>query len=81
MTQGMAGPHNYHLVGGPQDGARIVCYEPTPHEIYVGSKWMGDGFASWGREQCDRFPIPYVCDGDRFVYNAPPSQAARGEGG
>jgi hypothetical protein len=54
----------YELVGGPQDGARICrTGYPLPLTVYVGPKWMGDGFAAWSDEPSERFPAKYVNDG------------------
>jgi hypothetical protein len=57
-----------YLVLGPQDGAK-VCGQDMPPVVYVGPKWMGDGFASWGREECDRFPEEYIlCNDGKYYY-------------
>ena len=59
----------FELVGGPQDGAKVHRVGPTmPQTIYLGPKWLGDGYAAWGVELCDRFPCCYVMDGFKFVY-------------
>lgn len=56
------------LVLGPQDGAK-VCGQDMPEMIFVGPKWLGDGYASWGRERCDRFPAGYVlCDDGKYYH-------------
>lgn len=62
-------PDSFELCEGPQDGARVHRVgDVMPQTIYVGRKWMGDGFAAWGREQSDRFPVCYVMDGFKFVW-------------
>lgn len=48
----------YELVGGPQDGGKVTG-QAMPLVIFVGPKWLGDGFVSWGTERCERFPIMY----------------------
>ncbi len=67
------------LVGGPQDGAMVthgaaVWSNPMPRTIYVGPKWLGDGYSAWSREWSERFPCRYdaVDDGYKFVGTAPP---------
>jgi hypothetical protein len=51
------------LVGGPQDGAKVHSVGgEIPQTIYVGPKWLGDGYAAWARERSDRFPCCYVLD-------------------
>ena len=50
------------LLGGPQDGARVHRAgdgNTIPPTIYVGPKWLGDGFAAWSAELCWRFPCEY----------------------
>ncbi len=64
---------SYELVGGPQDGAKIkACIDHMPQTIYVGSQWLGDGYAAWGFAKSNRFPCRYVLDGYVFVYRATP---------
>jgi hypothetical protein len=49
------------LVGGPQDGARVRHGGgDLPLRLYVGPKWLGDGFAAWSREPSKRFPACYI---------------------
>lgn len=51
------------LVYGPQDGARVCTGSEEvalPEVLYVGPKWLGDGYAAWGRKQSKRFPCCYV---------------------
>lgn len=48
----------FDLVRGPQDGAKITGMD-IPEIVYVGRRWMGDGYAAWGREQSKRFPEGY----------------------
>lgn len=49
------------LVGGPQDGARVTIGGGNlPGVVFVGPKWLGDGFAAWSREGSKRFPARYV---------------------
>jgi hypothetical protein len=60
----------FELINGPQDGADIVVYDvPTPQKVFVGRKSMGDGFAAWGKELCDRFPCQYNFDGMFYKYD------------
>lgn len=70
MTTAEAIACNYRetrLVLGPQDGARVCGYD-MPDTIYVGPQWLGDGYASWGCERCDRFPVAYMLDTDGQYY-------------
>lgn len=57
------------LVGGPQDGGRVhtVC-EKIPQTIYVGRRWLGDGYAAWSRKWSERFPVCYVLDGYKYKF-------------
>lgn len=49
------------LVGGPQCGAKVHGVGGAlPQTIYVGPRWLGDGYAAWGRDRCRRFPCCYV---------------------
>lgn len=58
---------SFQLVGGPQDGAKVSQIGATmPQTIYVGPKWLGDGFAASSAERCKRFPVCYVMDGSKF---------------
>lgn len=60
----------FELCNGPQDGARVQGVgEVMPQTIYVGPKWMGDGFASWGREFSERFPCKYVRGVHQFHFS------------
>lgn len=57
------------LNGGPQDGARVTTgVGLLPDVVFVGPKWLGDGFAAWSREQCNRFPVCYRREGDSFKH-------------
>ncbi len=57
------------LKGGPQDGAKVKGVGGNlPSCLFVGPRWMGDGFAAWGREQCERFPVCYLYGG-RGLFN------------
>jgi hypothetical protein len=61
------------LSGGPQDGARVRKSGDDyrlPDAIFVGPKWLGDGFAAWSDEHCDRFPVKYQRNGNlsRFTF-------------
>jgi hypothetical protein len=52
------------LIRGPQDGAKVkIGSERWPPRIYVGPKWLGDGFAAWSTDKCERFPVCYGYDG------------------
>ena len=56
-------PREAHLIGGPQDGARVRGVGgPLPDRIHVGPQWLGDGHAAWSREPSWRFPACYLCD-------------------
>lgn len=58
-----------HLIGGPQDGGKVKAVGgEIPQTIYVGRKWMGDGFAAWSSEPSERFPCCYVLDGYEFKF-------------
>jgi len=61
------------LVGGPQDGAKVTS-QHLPAIIWVGPKWLGDGFAAWGRKHSERFPCCYVLNGNdgRFYFTPLP---------
>jgi hypothetical protein len=55
------------LVGGPQDGAKVRKSGGDeghpymlPDVLYVGPKWLGDGFAAWSRGPSKRFPARYL---------------------
>lgn len=56
------------LVGGPQDGAKIVTLT-VPAVVFVGPKWLGDGFSAFRREESRRFPCcyRYAAGAYRFV--------------
>jgi hypothetical protein len=61
--------HSKHeLLLGPQDGANVCGYD-MPMTIFVGPKWLGDGFAAWGRERSDRFPEAYHrCPSGKYIH-------------
>jgi hypothetical protein len=62
-------PESFNLIRGPQDGAKVKRIgEVMPDTIYVGRKWMGDGYAAWSSEPCDRFPCCYVMNCYRFIF-------------
>jgi hypothetical protein len=54
------------LVGGPQDGGKVHFSADTPEIIFVGPKWLGDGFVAWSRGLSKRFPAKYVYHGGKF---------------
>lgn len=59
----------FELCNGPQDGAKVERIGPVmPQTIYVGSKWMGDGFAAWSQCRSTKFTCRYVMDGCKFVF-------------
>lgn len=59
----------FELCGGPQDGAKVHRVGPDmPQTVYVGPRWLGDGYAAWGSERCQRFPCKYVLEGGKFVF-------------
>jgi hypothetical protein len=63
-------PHDHEsiLKLGPQDGAKIRSGSGVyPPVLYVGPKWLGDGFAAWSRKGSKRFPARY-----RLVSNEHP---------
>ena len=58
------------LVGGPQDGACVTMGNGRlPSVLFVGPRWLGDGFAAWGRKRSERFPVCYRFNGRVFVVN------------
>ena len=59
--------HEFELVGGPQDGGKVRGVS-MPLEVFVGPKWLGDGYVAWGREWCNRFPCCYEYCAGRFVF-------------
>lgn len=60
----------FELCKGPQDGAKVhKVGDSMPETIYVGAKWMGDGFASWGQERCERFPCRYDLRVHKFYFS------------
>lgn len=57
------------LVGGPQDGGKVHAVGgQIPQTIHVGPRWLGDGYAAWGSERCQRFPCCYILDGYRYRF-------------
>lgn len=64
-------PTEFELCKGPQDGAKVKRVgDVMPQTIYVGPKWLGDGYAAWGQNPCGRFPCRYVMDGFVFVFQS-----------
>lgn len=64
-------PLYFELCKGPQDGAMVKPIGGVmPQTIFVGPKWLGDGFAAYGTEWSQRFPCCYVLDGYRFVFRS-----------
>lgn len=70
MSDDWPRPLEFKLWGGPQDGAKVHKIGPEmPGVIYVGRRFRGDGYAAWGREKCNRFPIRYdLISDDRFMH-------------
>jgi hypothetical protein len=59
----------YQLVNGPQDGGKVKQIgNEMPATVFVGPKWLGDGYVAWGRERCKRFPCRYDWDGANFMF-------------
>lgn len=57
------------LVGGPQDGARVTIGGGVlPPLLYVGCRWLGDGYSAWSRTPSYSFPAAYSRCGDRYVF-------------
>lgn len=57
-------PTKAMLIGGPQDGAMIMCGGGVlPLRVYVGPKWLGDGYAAWARQPSINKPALYEYDG------------------
>jgi hypothetical protein len=58
------------LIGGPQDGAKIRSSGGDVfHAVYVGPKWLGDGFAAYSSGgPSGRFPALYVHEGSGRYY-------------
>ena len=65
--------YDHELIGGPQDGGYVTRGVPMPKTIYVGPKWLGDGYVAWGEELCERFPVRYVANsnGRHFEFQEP----------
>lgn len=73
-------PVDVELVGGPQDGSKVRVYYVTNEDgnqytygrIYLGARWLGDGYSAYSRTHSQRFPCIYVidksADGKRSVY-------------
>lgn len=67
----------YRLLHGPQDGARVAeVGGQIPDTIYVGPKWLGDGYAAYGQERSGRFPCRYDREGDKFRFRPPAESPA-----
>lgn len=65
----------YELLGGPQDGGKVPEIGGTiPATIYVGPKWLGDGYVTWGRVRSDRFPSRYDKDQAIFRFDPQPPE-------
>lgn len=65
--------HEGELLGGPQDGAKVMSGSGHyPQELYVGPKWLGDGYAAWSRHPSAEKPARYwlesVGPAGRYVY-------------
>jgi hypothetical protein len=61
--------NSYSLVLGPQDGAKVADVGGRiPDVIFVGPKWLGDGFAAWGCERSDRFPECYIAIQGKYYH-------------
>lgn len=61
---------SYELVLGPQDGAKVPeVGGKIPSIIFVGPKWLGDGYATWSRKRSDRFPECYIKQSDGKYYH------------
>lgn len=59
------------LIGGPQDGGKINTHtmtDGTLPTIFIGPRWLGDGFVAFSRESCDRFPIRHDFDGQSYRF-------------
>lgn len=57
------------LVGGSQDGTFVSSGSGwLPCVLFVGRCWLGDGKATWSREQSERFPQRYEFDGTVFRF-------------
>lgn len=68
-TMGDAGVQEGTLSGGPQDGAKVrIGGGVLPAELWVGPKWLGDGFAAWSRGHCASKPARYAWDGAAFIF-------------
>lgn len=50
------------LYGGPQDGAKVTIggQQDLPSVLYVGSKWLGDGYSAWSYAWSERKPAKYI---------------------
>lgn len=58
------------LVGGPQDGARVVMYtDAVKPVVWVGPRWLGDGASAFTTDgACARFPAEYRYDGGNYRF-------------
>lgn len=58
------------LVGGPQDGGKVTIggSSPVPDVVFLGPKWLGDGYAAWSRVRGATKPAMYVRKDGRHYY-------------
>ncbi len=69
VARGAVLPREARLLGGPQDGARIKGVGGSlPASVFVGPRWLGDGYSAWAREPCPRFPVRYDYCGRGYLF-------------
>ena len=65
----MMPPEEGDLIGGPQDGSKVRISGGLPLCVYVGPKWLGDGYSAWSRKPSKRFPARYTWAGAGRAYH------------
>lgn len=59
---------------GPQDGSKVrVDFDPVPEMVWVGPKWLGDGYSAYTRfGPSKRFPALYRYQSEKGFYQFDP---------